>query len=94
MPEIVIAFRSRSILTCAVLYCALLGGPVRAQVNPPPPSQAPPANPICVRLEAQLAAVDRGGGDPAKDEQIRRYQEAASKQQGELDRITLQAKLR
>jgi hypothetical protein len=92
MPEIVIAFRSRSILTCAVLYCALLGGPVRAQVNPPPPSQAPPANPICVRLEAQLAAVDRGGGDPAKDEQIRRYQEAASKQQGELDRITLQAK--
>ena len=40
-----------------------------------------------------MAAVDRGGGgDPAKDEQIRRYQEAASKQQGELDRITLQAK--
>ena len=92
MPEIVIAYRSRSILTCAVLFCALLGGPARAQVNPPPPSPAPPANPICVRLEAQLAAVDRGGGDPAKDEQIRRYQEAASKQQGELDRITLQAK--
>jgi hypothetical protein len=92
MPEILIACRSRSILTCAVLFCALLGGPARAQVNPPPPSQAPSANPICVRLEAQLAAVDRGGGDPAKDEQIRRYQEAASKQQGELDRITLQAK--
>ena len=29
---------------------------------------------------------------PAKDEQIRRYQEAATKQQGELDRVTLQAK--
>jgi len=41
-----------------------------------------------------LAAVDRGasGGDPAKEEQIRRYQEAATKQQAELDRVTLQAK--
>ncbi len=47
---------------------------------------------MCARLEAQLATVDRGGGDPAKDEQIRRYQEAASKQQGELDRVTSQAK--
>jgi hypothetical protein len=41
-----------------------------------------------------LAAVDRGasGGDPAKEEQIRRYQDAATKQQAELDRVTLQAK--
>ena len=31
-------------------------------------------------------------GDPAKDEQIRRYQDAATKQQGELDRVTSQAK--
>jgi uncharacterized protein DUF2865 len=61
---------------------------------PPPAQGAPQANPICIRLEGQLAAVDRGasGGDPAKEEQIRRYQEAASKQQGELDRVTLQAK--
>jgi hypothetical protein len=50
-------------------------------------------NPMCPRLEAQLATIDRGGsGDPAKDEQIRRYQEAATKQQGELDRVTSQAK--
>ena len=49
---------------------------------------------MCPRLEAQLATIDRGGGsgDPAKEEQIRRYQEAASKQQGELDRVTSQAK--
>jgi len=39
-----------------------------------------------------LATIDRGGGDPAKDEQIRRYQDAATKQQGELDRVTSQAK--
>jgi hypothetical protein len=50
-------------------------------------------NPICPRLEAQLATIDRGGsGDPARDEQIRRYQDAAAKQQGELDRVRSQAK--
>jgi hypothetical protein len=48
---------------------------------------------MCPRLEAQLATIDHGGsGDPAKDDQIRRYQDAAAKQQGELDRVTSQAK--
>jgi Protein of unknown function (DUF2865) len=59
----------------------------------PPPAQGGQVNPICPRLEAQLATIDRGGStDPAKDEQIRRYQDAAAKQQAELDRVTLQAK--
>ena len=41
----------------------------------------------------ELALLLGGGsGDPAKDEQIRRYQEAQTKQQGELDRVTSQAK--
>jgi hypothetical protein len=58
-----------------------------------PPGGGPPVNPICPRLEAQLATIDRGGsGDPAKDDQIRRYQDAATKQQAELDRVTTQAK--
>ena len=52
----------------------------------------PAANPICQRLEAQLAAVDRGGTDPSRAEQIRRYEEAAARQSGELDRVTSQAK--
>ena len=41
-----------------------------------------------------MATIDRGAGtgDPAKDEQIRRYQEAQAKQQAELDRVTMQAK--
>jgi hypothetical protein len=48
---------------------------------------------MCSRLEAQLSAIDRGGSsDPAKDEQIRRYQDSASRQQAELDRVTAQAK--
>jgi len=67
-----------------------------AQMNPGPPQppQGAAVNPMCPRLEAQLATIDRGGGtgDPAKDEQIRRYQDAQSKQQSELDRVTSQAK--
>jgi Protein of unknown function (DUF2865) len=84
----------RTLFACATLLAAVaLGAGARAQVNPPPPSPGAATNPMCPRLEAQLATVDRGGGgDPAKDEQIRRYQDAASKQQAELDRITSQAK--
>ena len=48
---------------------------------------------MCVRLEGQLAALDRGAsGDPARDDQIRRYQDSQAKQQAELDRVTMQAK--
>jgi hypothetical protein len=94
MPKSLMIPCSRSILACvALLGVAVLGVDARAQVNPGPPSQgAAAANPMCPRLEAQLATIDRGGGDPAKDEQIRRYQDAASKQQAELDRVTSQAK--
>src|SRR6266436_8986593 len=87
------------ILACA----ALLGGlafsyGAFAQMNPsappPPPAQGSAVNPMCPRLEAQLATIDRGGvsGDPSKDDQIRRYQDAQAKQQAELDRVTQQAK--
>jgi hypothetical protein len=93
MPKSLMMSCSRSILACvALLGVAVLGVDADAQVNPGPPSQGPAANPMCPRLEAQLATIDRGGVDPAKDEQIRRYQDAASKQQAELDRVTSQAK--
>src|SRR5580700_10945314 len=82
---------SRSILACAALL-GVVGMDARAQVNPGPPPQSAAANPMCPRLEAQLATIDHGGGDPARDDQIRRYQDAASKQQTELDRVTSQAK--
>ena len=82
-----------------LLGIALPGADALAQMNPgspsaPPPQQGAQANPICIRLEGQLATIDRGGGsgDPARDDQIRRYQDAATKQQAELDRVTLQAK--
>jgi len=95
MPETLIAPLSRWILVCAALFGVVaLSVEASAQMNPgPPPSQGAAVNPMCPRLEAQLATIDRGGGgDPAKEEQIRRYQDAAAKQQSELDRVTSQAK--
>jgi hypothetical protein len=98
MPEKLIVARSRSLFARSVVACAallaatLFGTDARAQMNPPPPPPGGAANPMCPRLESQLAMIDRGGGDPAKDEQIRRYQDSAAKQQAELDRLTSQAK--
>ena len=63
--------------------------PVSAQ-QPPPPGVSS-RNPACIRLEAQLASVDRGNYDPARAEQIKRLEENASRQQGELDRVSAQA---
>ena len=96
MPEKLIVTPSRS-LACATLVVAmLLGADAHAQMTnppPPPPPGGAAVNPMCPRLEAQLAMIDRGGGgDPAKDEQIHRYQDSAARQQAELDRITSQAK--
>jgi hypothetical protein len=80
---------SRSFRTIgpALLLLAAATADVAAQ-NPPPgamPGQpAPGQNPVCARLEAQLASIDRG--DPTRADQIRRYEEALQAQQGELDR--------
>jgi hypothetical protein len=99
MPKTPTAPLPGRILACAALVGGLaLSSPAFAQNNPaapsPPPSQGAPINPMCPRLEAQLATIDHGGGsgDPSKDDQIRRYQDAQAKQQGELDRVTQQAR--
>jgi Protein of unknown function (DUF2865) len=64
---------------------------------PPGPGAQPPGqsyqSQVCTRLEGQLATIDRGAsGDPARAEQIRRYEDAASRQQAELDRMTAQGR--
>ncbi|MBR0938570.1 DUF2865 domain-containing protein [Bradyrhizobium jicamae] len=87
----------RWLLSCALLAGIALPASSAFAQNPGPPGpppQAAPANPTCSRLEGQLATIDRGGGtgDPARDEQARRYQDAAAKQQSELDRVTSQAR--
>ncbi len=108
MPErATVSLIRRALVGAVFIGGVALNSAAFAQMNPaaPPPAPPPPpgaagpstapaVNPVCPRLEAQLATIDRGGGsgDPAKDEQIRRYQDAAARQQGELDRVTAQAK--
>ena len=68
-----------------------LAAPPRQPVANAPPSAAASSNPICVRLESQLAALNQGAGDPARADQIRRTEDAIAKQQGDLDRTVAQA---
>jgi hypothetical protein len=53
-----------------------------------PPASPPPAasNPVCVRLEAQLASINNGNGQQsARAAQIKQAEDAVAKQQAELD---------
>jgi hypothetical protein len=86
------------------LGAALLSAPAMAQ-NPIPPVGIPggqagqpgdtaPSNPVCVRLEGQLAMLNRGGGDSQRGDQVRRLEESIGKQQSELDRTLGQARKR
>jgi hypothetical protein len=50
------------------------------------------SNPACQRLETQLASLDRGNSDPQRADQIRRAEEAVSRQQFEIDRMVSQAR--
>ena len=96
-------------LGLGLLAAGLLSAPVAAQspvppapvpgqpgAAPPPPAaeQQPPSNSVCVRLEGQMATLNRGGGDPARAEQIKRYEDAAGKQQADLDRLLAQVRRR
>jgi len=69
----------------------------RPAAPPPTASQAPAAaiqpagNPVCVRLQAELAAFDQGGAGSARADQIKRSEDAIAKQQGELDRTIAEA---
>ncbi len=76
----------------AVLVGTLAGAlAAHAQGYPPSPGEAPRSQ-ACVRLESQLAALDRGISDPSSDEQMRRYEDAVNKQQFELDRTVAQSR--
>jgi hypothetical protein len=48
-------------------------------------------NPVCARLENQLGAINRGG-DPTRNDQARRYEEAITRQTADLDRMIAQAR--
>lgn len=55
-----------------------------------PPGQAQNQNPVCMRLEAQLAAVDRGVADPNRAAQVRRAEDNVNRLQADLDRLVAQ----
>src|SRR5499427_10008733 len=66
--------------------------PPRQQISTPgAPNSAPNSNPICVRLDGQLAAVTQGSTDPVRAEQIKRSEDAIAKQQADLDRTVEKA---
>jgi hypothetical protein len=77
-------------LCLASALVALAATSVFAQV-PTPPLAAPGRNPVCVRLEAQLTAFDRGAADGGRLEQLKRIEDAVNKQQFDLDRLTAQS---
>jgi hypothetical protein len=82
----------------------LMDGPAAAQGPYPGPGPYSPGggpyspgapggrNPICLRLEAQLVAIDRGNGDPARAAEIRRLEDQVNRQQVDLDRVSAQAR--
>jgi hypothetical protein len=90
MNETVMRTLLRRVIPAALVFATCA---TAANAQPPLPPPASQRNPVCVRLESQLAMVDRGGQvDPQRAEQIRRYEENAQRQQAELDRVTAQAR--
>jgi hypothetical protein len=49
-------------------------------------------SPACQRLEGQLVSLDRGNDDPGRVETIRRAEDAANRQQAEVDRMVAQGR--
>jgi hypothetical protein len=100
MNETVISMLALRLPLAAAVLAATLAESAAQQPYPTYPSAvarpapAGPAqrNPVCIRLESQLATIDRGMVDASRAAQIRRYEEAAQRQQGELDRVSAQAR--
>ncbi len=71
-----------------ILGAVVLSATAAAQTAP---GQPPASVAVCVRLESQLALIDRGAADPARADQIKRYEDAVAKQQADLDRALAQS---
>jgi hypothetical protein len=81
-------------LTTLVASAALVTLLMTSQLAPLTAQQAYPGsqarNPVCPQLEGQLSAIDRG--DSSQSDQAKRLDDAAHKQQSDLDRLTAQAR--
>jgi Protein of unknown function (DUF2865) len=85
-----------AVLLAGVATAAVAQGLPPAPIPQAPAPQAAPgqpsaANPTCVRLESQLAAVNAGSTDPTRSDQVKRAEDAVAKQQADLDRTIEQA---
>jgi hypothetical protein len=83
--------KSLRIVAPAAVMASIASLAAHAQGFPPPPGEAPKSQ-ACVRLESQLAALDRGIGDPSGGDPMRRYEEAVNKLQFDLDRTVGQSR--
>jgi Protein of unknown function (DUF2865) len=87
-------FPRRMAFVTLLALAAPCGAPAPASAQGTYQQAAPPGaatNPVCGRLEGQLAAIDRGaGGDPARAEQARRIEDTMNKQQADLERTQAQ----
>jgi hypothetical protein len=71
----------------------LMSPALAQQGYPGSPSASPQArNPVCTQLEGQLSAFDRGMTDSSQSDQAKRLDDAARKQQSDLDRLSAQAR--
>src|SRR5262249_30696789 len=77
-------------LAAAVIALAALGASGATAQAPPAPG-APPQTPCCARLEGQLTALDRGTADPTRLDQLKKLEEAANKQQYDVDQLVAQS---
>jgi hypothetical protein len=81
---------SRGFLAALPLLLAGLA-PALAQYAPSAAPNMSTRNPTCLRYESQLASLDRGTFDPTRAAEIKRWEDQAGRQQGELDRLSQQA---
>jgi hypothetical protein len=88
--------RSACLLVLSAVAFSIAAAAQTSSPTPPAPTGASPdqaaSNPVCVRLEGQLAVLTRGSADPARADQIKRYEDATAKQQADLDRTLAQSK--
>jgi len=65
--------------------------PNQGASSAPPANASTSSNPICARLEGQLATFDQTSGSQSRAQQISSAQDAIAKQQADLDRAVTQA---
>lgn len=71
----------------SVLLALTVTAAAQSTMNSPPAPGSQAANPVCARLEGQLASINNGSSaDNARASQIKQAEDAVSRQQAELDR--------